>query len=492
MTKVRKSMAIQDEIKRLKQLGHSKSKVSKLLGINRETVRKYWEGPVDQLILDIPDWVKNLDWEYINKEINSKTPKTILFEELSENFELPSYQSFCQYIRNHPADDTKNKIVVRIERTPGDSVEVDYSGDSVQIINPATGEIYRVELFVGTLSYSGYFYAEFTYTQKLEDFRYSHTNMFRFFGGVTKYIIPDNCKTAVTKADKYEPQVNKTYQDMCVHYGIAIDPADGYSPRHKPNVEKSVDIIQQDFFPRIRNKTYTSLIELNSDLKNWLIKKNKQIMKDRGNTREYYFNKEKSLLKLLPEKDYELYYFKTAKVHPDCHFQHQRNYYSVPWNFVGKEVQIKYNSRMVHSFFNLENIANHKNLKGHGHYSTIDDHYPEEKIVEVNYHLSSARVRAYKIGEFMGALVNQMIKMDQFPLKSLRKVQGVLSVAECFTSKQAEYGAEMCLEYSRLTRSALKKYSNNYREIKEVKTLEAPKRQLDLICLQGGLDDANR
>ena len=184
MTKVRKSMAIQDEIKRLKQLGHSKSKVSKLLGINRETVRKYWEGPVDQLILDIPDWVKNLDWEYINKEINSKTPKTILFEELSENFELPSYQSFCQYIRNHPADDTKNKIVVRIERTPGDSVEVDYSGDSVQIINPATGEIYRVELFVGTLSYSGYFYAEFTYTQKLEDFIYSHTNMFRFFGGV--------------------------------------------------------------------------------------------------------------------------------------------------------------------------------------------------------------------------------------------------------------------------------------------------------------------
>jgi transposase len=91
--------------------------------------------------------------------------------------------------------------------------------------------------------------------------------MFKFIGGVTRYIVPDNCKTAVTKADKYDPLVNKTYHDMCVHYNIAVDPADSYSPRHKPNVEKAVHIIQQDFLPRIRNKTYTSLVELNRDLK---------------------------------------------------------------------------------------------------------------------------------------------------------------------------------------------------------------------------------
>jgi len=492
MTKVRIGMLIQGEIKRLKELGHSKNKVSKILGINRETVRKYWHDPPDELPQDIPLWVKDLDWGYINKEIERKTPKKILFEELSENFKLPSYQSFCQYIRNHPASDGKENIVIKIQRTPGDSVEVDYSGDSVEILNPATGEIYRVELFVGTLSYSGYFYAEFTLTQKLEDFIYSHTNMFRFFGGVTKYIIPDNCKTAVTKPDKYDPLINRTYHDMCVHYGIAVDPADGYCPRHKPNVEKSVDIIQQDFFPRIRNKTYTSLIELNRDLKEWLIKKNQVLMKDRGNSRLYFYNKEKDQLRTLPENNYEIFYFKKAKVHPDCHFQHQRNFYSAPWNFVGKEIEVKYNNRMIHAYSNVEGIATHKALQGHGHYSTNDLHYPEEKIVEVNYHLSSSRAKAKKIGPNMELLVEKLIKMDQFPLKSLRKVQGVLEVSKGYSKSQIEYGAEMCLEFNRLTRSALKKFSNNYREKKETTTLEAPKRQLELICLQGGLDNANR
>jgi len=487
-------MTIRDEIKRLKNLGHNKSKVSKLLGVNRETVRKYWtEKAPDEVLSETPSWVKELDWDYINSEINTrKTPKTILFEELSENFNLPTYQSFCQYIRNHPSDNKKDNIVIKIERTPGDSVEVDYSGDSVQILNPATGEIYRVELFVGTLSYSGYFYAEFTYSQKLEDFIYSHNNMFRFFGGTAKYIIPDNCKTAVTKADKYDPLINKTYHDMCIHFGIAVDPADGYSPRHKPNVEKAVDIIQQDFFPRIRNKTYTSLIDLNKNLKEWIIQKNQKVMKDRGNSRLYFYNKEKDLLKELPENNYEIFYFKTAKLHPDCHFQHQRNYYSAPWNYVGKEIDIKYNNRMIHAFYNVEGIATHRCLKGHGHYSTNDSHYPEEKIVEVNYHLNRSRVQAKKIGPNMEALVNKMINMDQFPLKSLRKVQGVLGVAKVFSNAHAEYGAEMCLEFNRLTRSALKKYSSHYREEKENKTLEAPKRQLELICLQGGSDNANR
>lgn len=487
-------MAIREEIIRLKNLGHNKTKVSNILGVNRETVRKYWNQVSDVNINEIPEWVKNLDWDYINKEINTRrTPKKILFEELSDNFKLPTYQSFCQYIRNHPADNNKIKsFVLKIQRTPGDSVEVDYSGDSLEIINPATGEIYKVELFVGTMSYSGYFYAEFTYSQKLEDFINSHNNMFKFFGGTAKYIIPDNCKTAVTTPDKYDPVINKTYHDMCVHFSIAVDPADGYSPRHKPNVEKSVDIIQQDFFPRVRNKTYTSIQELNKDLLNWVIQKNEKIMKDRGNSRIFYFNKEKDLLRKLPGNDYEIFHFKKAKVHPDCHFQHQRNFYSVPWENVGKEIEVKYNERMIHAYYNTDGIAIHKCLQGHGHYSTNDSHYPEEKIVEVNYHLSSSRIKAKKIGPNMEALVNRVIKMDQFPLKSLRKVQGLLGVATNFSNIQLEYGAEMCLEFNRLSRTFLKKYSNNFQEQKEHKILEAPKRQLELICLQGGSDNANR
>lgn len=416
MSKARLSVEIQKEILRLKALGNSKLKVSKILGINRETVRKYWDESVQDDCSDIPKWVEEINWEEVNHDINSKVPKKILYEELSDTIELPSYQAFCKYTKNNIKEDPKARVVVKIERMPGDSIEVDYSGDSVQIISPATGELTTVELFVGTLSYSGYMYAEFSMSQKLDDFIMSHNNMFKFFGGVTRYIVPDNCKTAVTKNDKYDPLVNKTYHDMCVHYSIAVDPADSYSPRHKPNVEKAVHIIQQDFLPRIRNKTYTSLVELSRDLRSWLEKKNNEVMKGREKSRSYFFEKEKDLLRGLPDNTYEMSYFKTAKVHPDCHIQHQRNFYSVPYRFVGKQVDVKYNASSIHIFYQTNRIASHTALKGHTHYHTNPSHYPEDKIVEINYHLSQARVKAKSIGPNMELLIEKLIKMDKFPL----------------------------------------------------------------------------
>lgn len=489
MAQKRKGMEIQNEITRLKALGHSNRKIAKLLGINKDTVAKYVKGPLKEIETKKPDWVKALDWELVNKDLELKVPKNILYEELSENNKLPSYQAFCQYIRNNPTqEDLKSKVVVKIIRTPGESMEVDYSGDSVEILNPALGEIYRVELFVGALSYSGYFYCEFTLTQKQEDFIDSHNKMFRFFGGVAKYIIPDNCKTAVTKTDKYDPLVNKTYHDMCCHYNIAVDPADAYSPTHKPNVEKAVDIIQQDFFPRIRNKTFTSLVELNRELWAWLEKKNKSIMKDRGNSRLYFFEKEQHLLRNLPASNYELKYFKVAKVHPDCHFQHARNFYSVPYQYVGKEIDIKFNHKIVHAFYRTTRIAIHTAARGHGHYITNDAHYPEEKIVEINYHLNKARIDAKKIGPNMEMLIEKLIKMDRFPLKTLRKVQGVLGLKSSFDNQSLDWGAGLSLEFDKLTYRSVKNFSKNYKVNKEQKE-KAPIRSANLICLQGGTNE---
>ena len=148
-------------------------------------------------------------------------------------------------------------ISLKQERIPGQSIEVDYSGDSTEIVNPATGQIHKTELFVGSLSYSGYFYAEFTPSQKLEDFICSHCNMFTYLGGVSQFIVPDNCKTAVSKCDRYDPAINPTYLDMCRYYQITVDPADPRSPTHKPNVENAVKYIQTGFhFQNKKKKIY--------------------------------------------------------------------------------------------------------------------------------------------------------------------------------------------------------------------------------------------
>ena len=208
-------------------------------------------------------------------------------------------------------------------------------------------------------------------------------------------------------------------------------------------------------------------------------------MKGRGHSRSFFFKKEKKELRALPNSTYEMSYFKKAKVHPDCHIQHQKNFYSVPYKFVGKEVDVKFNGSSIHIFYKATRIASHAVLKGHTHYQTNQSHYPEEKVVEINYHLSQARIKAKSIGSNMELLIEKLIKMDRFPLKTLRKVQGVLALVNTFDKEALDYGAGLCLEFNRLTYTGLKNFAKNYKYIEE-KVLVAPQRDLNLICLQGG------
>jgi transposase len=480
------TMTKQKEIQRLKNLGHNKTEVSRLLNINRETVIKYWDE-IHPLIPQAPSWVEQLDWDYIQKELDKNVPRKILYEEQAHSVELPSYQAFCEYLRRHQVEKPP-EITMKIHRSPGSSIEVDYSGDKIPILNPATGEIYYAELFVGSLSYSGYFYAEFTMSQRIEDFISAHNNMFSFFGGVASFIIPDNCKTAVIKNKKDDWQINSTYQDMCVHYGVVVDPADPYSPRHKPNAENAIGIIQKDFFPRIRNFTFTSLIELNNALRDWLLLKLQEEIRGRGQSRAFFYEHEKPLLKALPCSAYELFYFKKVKVHPDCHFIHDKNYYSVPHQFVGKELDMKFNSKEIHAYFETQRIASHATLKSRFHYSTNTAHYPERKFVDMNYHIGLARKEAEKIGPHTCLVIEKLLNEDRFPLKNLRRVQGIISLSKQFNREAIEYGCEMALEFECLSYERIKRFAKGYRPQKDDSFNMSPTRQVDLICLQGGLD----
>lgn len=485
MTRKKLSMTDWKEIQRLKHLGHNKSEVARLLNLNRETVIKYWDEISSTTLLQ-PHWAEEIDWKYIREELERKVPRKILYEEQGQSVELPSYQAFCEYLRNHE-EIKQPEVTIKIHRTPGSSIEVDYSGDKVQILNPATGEIYEAELFVGSLSYSGYFYPEFTLSQRTEDFIMAHNNMFSFFGGAASFIIPDNCKTAVTKNKRNDWDINSTYQDMCAHYGIVVDPADPYSPRHKPNVENAIGLIQKDFFPRIRNRTFTSLIELNQVLREWLLKKLQEEVRGRGQSRAFFFEQEKPHLKSLPESPYEIFYFKKAKVHPDCHFIHEKNYYSVPHQYVGKELDIKFNGKEIHAYFETSRIASHSAMRGTFHYSTNTAHYPEKKFVDMNYHIGLARKEAEKIGPNMTLVIERLLREDRFPLKNLRRVQGILSLSKQFEREAMEYGCEMALQYESLNYDRIKRFAKGYRPQKNKVFNISPTRQADLICLQGGL-----
>lgn len=234
---------------RLKALGHSKTEVARLTKIDRATVRKYWNGLAPDSISIEPTWTNQIDWEYLNEEMK-KVSKKILYAEQKDIIDLPSYQAFCEYIRKHKKTSLP-ETTIKIHRAPGSSVEVDYSGDGIQIINPGTGEIYTAQLFVGTLSFSGYFYGEFTLTQKLEDFIGAHKNMFSFFGGITKYIVPDNCKTAIIKNNKMDPIVHPTYQVRPQGWGALFGDkviAEAISDRLMAS-SQTIDVKGESFWP---------------------------------------------------------------------------------------------------------------------------------------------------------------------------------------------------------------------------------------------------
>ena len=485
---MRLAMSTKEEILRLKSLGHKKNEVAKKLNIEWRTVNQYWDGiPTD--IDRTPSWAKEIDWENIAKEVSNGTRATQIFDELCESHILPSYSSFTRYLAKYRKVNKEKTIVIRLPKTPGKELEVDYSGDSISLLSPSSGEILSTELFVGCLPCSSYIYAEFTFSQKLEDFISSHVRMFKHLGGVPLFLIPDNTKVAVDKANRYEPKLNLAYQAMAEHYKVGVSPTRPRKPKDKPSVERAVGIIQDKFFSKVKNKTYTSIHELNRDLRVWLNEFNAKKMKGREKSRLDLFEEEKKLLMDLPDKEHKFYHWKSVKVHPDCHFTFNMNHYSVPSKYVGKELTIKYDNKVVMAYCSGDKVCTHTILKGHGHYQTNISHYPEEKIAHYNFSIQKAIKEAKLIGEYTEAVVNKLIKKGVHPLANLRKIQGIINLKKKYEVEALEYGCEMAIEMNKLFYQYINNCAKSYKYVELTNESLLPKRDEKFICLQGGFDN---
>jgi hypothetical protein len=189
----------------------------------------------------------------------------------------------------------------------------------------------------------------------------------------------------------------------------------------------------------------------------------------------------------LPLTPFELFNYKLCSVHPDCHIRHDRNFYSAPYRFVGKEIEAKFNSKMIHIYFEADRIALHQVALGNGHYVTNDEHYPENKLLDTNYHIQSSLIKSKKIGPNTELLVKKLFEVPRnHPLRNLTKVMGILGLAEKYKTEAIEYGAEAALESNKITYAYVKSCAKNYRRPKEKETL-LPNRQLEFVCLQGGI-----
>jgi hypothetical protein len=244
--------------------------------------------------------------------------------------------------------------------------------------------------------------------------------MFAYFGGVTPYVVVDNLKSGVNRADLYDPDVNATYCDFANHMGFAVLPARPRKPRDKGSGESHIGVVQRGFFQEVRNRVFYSLQDLNEALRDYLQRLNHAVMKDYGVSRSERFAEEKKQLKPLPASPFELSDWRQAKVHPDCHIQVEKNFYSVPFIYVGQKVRVRLTDKIVEVFSeDSQPLTAHTRLRGIGQFSTYDFHYPEKKLSVVRFEVRHAQSQAKLLGPHVEQLVEQLFSTSH-PLRHLR------------------------------------------------------------------------
>ena len=201
----------------------------------------------------------------------------------------------------------------------GDKLLVDWAGDTIPIIDPATGEVHAAHLFVAVLGASSYTFAAARWTETLRDWIGAHVSALDFLGGVPKAAVPDNLKAGITRPSRYEPGVNRTYQDLADHYGFVVLPARIRKPRDKAKVEVAVQIVERYVLGRLRNRRFFSLDELNAAVRDCVTAINTKAMKRIGKSRDELFaSLDRPALKALPSQRYQYAEWKRCAGRPRC------------------------------------------------------------------------------------------------------------------------------------------------------------------------------
>jgi transposase len=487
MAKERTSVRMQAQIKIMSGQGHSIRSIARVLKLSRRTVRKYLE-PVLQSGSEGGGWEEKVDWEYVRQEVYGKgtTVKQLQREVAPEIDYVKFWRAFREKVRVQASPD---QVTIRLDHKPAEKTQVDFS-DGLWITDPLTGKKTLTQFFLGVLPFSSYTFGEFVLDQKLSTFIGVQQRMFASFGGITPYVVVDNLKSGVYRADLYDPDVNPTYCDFANYMGFAVLPTRPYKARDKGSGESHIGVVQRGFFQEIRNRVFYSLQQLNEALKDYLQRLNHQVMKDYGVSRNQRFEEEKKLLKALPPSPFELSEWRQAKVHPDCHIQVEKNFYSVPFVYVGQKVRVRLTEKMVEVFSeDSQPLAAHTRLKGIGKFSTYDFHYPEAKLSVARFEVHHAKDQATQLGPHVEKLVGELLS-GQHPLRHLRRVQGILRLAKRYpiTPEGLDHACQRALTFNKTRLAYIKDCALYFVTHGQRPTLLAPKRKPDTVHLHQAAD----
>ncbi len=389
------SMSKIKQVLQLSENGVSNRQIARDLDINKETVNNYvrfFGGDPLSLkeVLKMEDPELEARFRAGNPAYTDYRHQTFL-DELTDfktslgHKHVTRFLVWQDYIARHPDGYRKSQFFHHLKQqlaatapttvlsdtyVPGEKLFVDFAGDTLEYANTETGEMIKVQVFVACLPYTDYAFALCIPSQRVEDFLYAISKCMEAIGGVPKILVTDNLKSAVIKADKYEPTLNKALEDMGNHYRFVTIPCRPYSPTHKALVENQVKIIYRRVYARLRNTTFYSLEDLNEAVSQKMLEHNQTRMQQRPYSREeQFFAVEKNTLSPLPEQLYEMKLTCDLQVRNDgfVYLARDKHYYSVPFVHIGKRSHVIYTRTLVKIFVNNELVATHERHLGFGH-----------------------------------------------------------------------------------------------------------------------------
>lgn len=466
------------QILRFTRQGKSIKFIARNLAVSRNTVRKYLllqqasrhsieellqlqDNELDQTLTppgqppDDQRYQLLVDrYEYFCTELRrSGVTRWLLWAEYRHSY--PGgycYSHFCKHLQD--IGHSRNLTMANLPHPPGEQTYIDFAGKTAEYVDADTGQIHRVPVLVLTLGHSQYSYVEAIGSHKGEDLVCGMRRGFSFFGGVTRVLIPDNMKTAVVKTDRYEPQINRLFEDLANHYNTAVLPARPRRPKDKPLVESAVRDVYRHVFAPIRNRTFFSLDELNQAIREQLDIWHDRNFQGRGESRRQRFDQvERPALQPLPEEPFLIKKHVSVTIRNNCHIQigEDKHYYSVPYAYAGKKVQVIYTTDRVQIYCKGSLIAAHQRNRSAYRYTTVHEHLPENQRHWMKRGPEWYRSRATHISPEVGRLIDCILSSKRYPEHTYRSCDGILGLHRKVGAEQLTEAARIALQLDSCT-----------------------------------------
>ena len=462
------------EILRLNALGYSRRSIESSVRSSHQKVKEvldrakemHMEWPLDEditnAVLDEMLSEKHeqqsslyapIDYEYIHTELSKKgVTLTLLWQEYCEKAYANGQKPYMstQFGDKYRRWARVTKATMRITHKPGETMQVDWAGGTIPYFDPITGEEYKAYLFVAALPCSCCLYVEACEDMKQETWLMCHVHAYEYFGGVTRVLVPDNLKTGVTANTRYETRLNESYRELAEYYGTAIVPARVRKPQDKGLVENSVGFSTTWVTAALRDRSFFSFSEIRDAVAERLeVINTTPFQKRPGNRREAYLTEEKAFMLPLPKYPYEPAVWKQAKVGNDYLISDGINKYSVPFDLIGEQVQIRLTKNMVEVYFKGSRITSHKRLDKFSVQPVVKaEHMPSKHREYLKYNADEFRDWSKGIGSSTEEVVKFFLTSGSAPEQGYKACVSLKSLCKRYGKKRLEDGCKRMLAFS--------------------------------------------